>query len=162
MLIPTAAQATSTDPVAKESEQIKVSPQFNPLVILDCNDPLYIFAWETVAKVKSKKDGEVKLKCGTKSDGYVHIRKQHEKQWKAVTKDPSKNWDDTMWSATKTVLTKPSFTITQKGDKRCYTAPVKLKAKNGKIEEFFPTVIVSKNNNKIITSFPSREHSCSP
>lgn len=161
IIIPTAAQA-----VPKESgtppEPIKVSPQFNPLVILDCNDPLWTFQLETVAKVKSKKDGMARLKCGHPKQGYVHIRKEHKKDWTNVTRNPKLNWDDTMWSATKTVLTKPSFTIVQKGNKRCYTAPVKLKAKNGKMEEFFPTVIVSIDKRRIITSFPTREHRCAP
>lgn len=161
IILPTAAHASPKES-AKGPEPVNASVQFNPLIIADCNDPLYLLQLETVAKTKSKKDGEVTLKCGTGKFGYVHIRKEHKKDWTNVTRNPKLNWDDTMWSATKTVLKEPSFTITQKGNKRCYTSPVKLKASNGKMEEFFPTVIVATDKNRIITSIPTREHLCSP
>ncbi|WP_181273213.1 hypothetical protein [Brevibacterium oceani] len=162
LLIPTTAHASPTSTQEKELKQIRLETQFNPLIILDCNDPLYLLQLENVAKTKSKKDGEVTLKCGTPGYGYVHIRKKHEKEWKTVTSSKKVHWDDTMWTVTKKVLSNPSFTLVQKGNKRCYTAPVKLKGSNGKMGEFFPSVIVATDKKRIITSVPTREHMCSP
>lgn len=134
----------------------------NPGVIADCN----IGLGETVVgTAKTKTDGAVELKCGDKKSGYVHIRTEHEKDWNALNKNTVENWpfwDDLMWDATKRILEKPSFTRDMGGGKRCYTALIKILPHKGEVKEYYPTVIVSINNKKVITSYPTREHGCAP
>lgn len=159
----TATLASSSTKSPSSNPSTKVDPQLNWLSILDCNDFAYTFRFETIEKAPSKNDGTVKLQCGTKKGfGYVHIRHHHEDDWTKAKKGAKGNWDDEMWVATKSILKNPAYTRNQGDNKRCYTGRWKITTGSGKKEEYYPTVIVSINNHTVITSYPTREHSCAP
>ncbi|WP_166972280.1 hypothetical protein [Brevibacterium atlanticum] len=146
----------------------KVVPHLNPVVIAECN----LGVEDTkIGSVETKKDGKRTLKCGNKGWGYIHIRTRHEKDWKTVNKDTIMNWpfwDDLMWDATQEVLEDPDFHLEKKNNKRCYTKKFKI-LYTGKEEgddayevEFYPSVIVATDSDRIITSIPTKEHLCQP
>lgn len=141
----------------------KITPQLNPAAALSCNlgDSNAI-----IASSKSKYDKKISLKCGTDGWGYKHIREEHKKDWTKVNADSVENWpfwDDLMWDATSRILKDPDFTLKKPNNKRCYTKSFKIYyATSKKLVEFYPTVIVATDSNKIITSFPTKEHLCQP
>jgi len=108
-------------------------------------------------------DGLVSLKCGTNSDGYVHIRSRHQASWESQ-KGSGGLWDDYMVWATSSVVSAPLATYSSADAKRCYTAPIAVfKYVNGSpqyVKTFNPTIIVSTSSRKVITSIPTNTSSC--
>lgn len=82
--------------------------RLNPIVIGLCNGGA---SGLTVVEMNSAFDGVVSLKCGTNSDGYVHIRSRHQVGWEAQ-KGSGGLWDDYMVWATSSALSVPSATYT--------------------------------------------------
>lgn len=154
----------SIDDVASSSSkpaQIdgKISPQLDPIVIAECNAGLGEVVIDTAS---SEEDGKVSLRCGDDKSGYVHIRKNHENDWEKRKGGAEGLWDDLMWYSTKSALENPSFTLDMGSNKRCYTAPIVIENSEGKKVTFHPTVLVSMNNKRVITSYPTTEHECVP
>ncbi|WGP06993.1 hypothetical protein QFE97_04310 [Bacillus subtilis] len=136
-----------------------VDTQLNPITIGLCNMGAKD---KVIQSFKSTKDGDVDLKCGTSSDGYIHIREEHEDQWEDQKKDWPGYWDDLMVQAVQDSVEDGHVAISQKGNKRCYAGTVQIKFKGKVVNTFHPSTIVSKNNKKIITSIPTNEHRCVP
>lgn len=73
-------------------------------------------------------------------------------------------WDDYMVWATTNALASPSMVKPQPGNKNCYTTPISVyrtvdgKPKFWKV--FNPSVVVSVNNKKVITSIPTTTTNC--
>jgi hypothetical protein len=134
--------------------------RLNPIVIGLCNGGA---SGLTVVDMNSAFDGVVSLKCGTNSDGYVHIRSRHQASWEAQ-KGSGGLWDDYMVWATGSALSAPSAIYSLADAKRCYTAPIAVfKYVNGSpqyVKTFNPTIIVSSSGRKVITSIPTNTSSC--
>lgn len=150
---------TGISPWIIPEEEPTMSIQLNPGTIAACN----IGLGETVIeKFATRYSGTISLKCGNSSAGYVHIRTNHQSQWKTVT--PSGNWDDFMVYATRQVVSKPSMSRMQTSTKRCYVAPIEIwRTVNGKPTYWkttYPRVAVSQNNKLVITSFPTGRNQC--
>jgi hypothetical protein len=150
------------DPIIDRSSDTspRIQTRLNPLVIGLCNAGV---ADLVVATMNSSADGAVDLKCGTSAEGYVHIRARHQTAWENQ-KGSGGLWDDFMVWATTNALAAPSLVINLAGSKRCYTTPlVVFKYVNGApqyVKTFNPTIIVSSNNKKVITSIPTNTPSC--
>lgn len=134
--------------------------RLNPIVIGLCNGGA---SGLTVVEMNSALDGVVSLKCGTISDGYVHISSRHQASGEAQ-KGSGGLWDDYMVWATSSALSAPSATYTSADAKRCFTAPIAVfKYVNGSpqyVKTFNPTIIVSSSGRKVITSIPTNTPSC--
>lgn len=148
----------STPPEGASDKGVQASG-LNPVTIGQCNMGQ---SDVTVADMPSTKDGLVALKCGNDKVGYVHIRKNHEKDWQSIlNRYPiGGTWDDYMLFATKNSLQAPDPSLGMPqvipGDKRCYSSPVQIKNPDGVVmETIHPSVIVSMNNRVVITSFPT-------
>ncbi|MDQ0410449.1 hypothetical protein QF007_001572 [Clavibacter michiganensis] len=112
-----------------------------------------VASWETGI-------GHVDLFCGDDRSGYVHIRTEHQVDWQTVVDGAGggANWDDFMVFATGSIVTSPGpgFPEDEGDGKLCYSAPILIKDEDGNVVDTYnPTVIVSANNKKIITSFPT-------
>jgi len=134
--------------------------RLNPIVIGLCNAGA---AELNVASFASSLDGVVNLKCGTVSDGYIHIRNRHQTSWENQNLG-GLFWDDNMAWATSRALIAPASVIDRPGSKRCYTTPIQVfRYVNGAIQlvkTFNPTILVSTNNRIVITSIPTTKSSC--
>ena len=128
----------------------------DPITIGACNagfGDVSVASWETGI-------GHVDLFCGDDKSGYVHIRTGHQAQWQTVVDGAGGGayWDDFMVFATGSIVTAPGpgFPKDEGDGKLCYSAPILIKNEEGNVVDTHnPTVIVSANNKKIITSFPT-------
>lgn len=156
------SQWYSGEPILDHTSSVSTSKQsrLSPTIIALCN---LGFGDVVVASVASKSDGVVDLKCGDLWSGYVHIRDRHQTDWEAQMGSGAV-WDDYMVWASKSILSSPSRVVTQVGMTRCYTAPIQVYRVINGINQLWktinPSVIVSVNNKKVITSIPSTTSSC--
>ncbi|MEF9981081.1 MULTISPECIES: hypothetical protein [unclassified Glutamicibacter] len=108
--------------------------------------------------------GKVNLKCGTSStSGYLHIKSRHAYEWakRIGSVGGYGRWDDFMDYATRSILKNPAMIRNAGGGKLCYSAPIVLtNAKRTKKVTFNPTVVISKTNKLVITSYPSSKPAC--
>jgi hypothetical protein len=136
------------------------SSRLNGLVIGLCNAGASGLA---VSWFSSSMDGLVDLKCGTSSEGYIHIRNRHQTSWE-LQKGSGMLWDDYMVWATAMALSAPSVAVSKPDSKRCYTTPIQVFRYNSGVLQLvkiiYPTVIVSINNKVVITSYPSNKSNC--
>lgn len=139
----------------------EVSIQLNPITIGLCNAG---FGDKRVETFDSQHDGEITLYCGDSASGYVHIREQHESQWEDQKGGFEGYWDDYMVFATNAALESPSYSTTRPNQKRCYTTPIEVyEIIDGvpvKKKTIHPTIMISVNNKKVITSYPTTNHRC--
>jgi hypothetical protein len=137
-----------------------IQTRLNPIVIGLCNAGV---SGLIVATMDSTADGIVNLKCGTSTEGYVHIRAKHQFGWENQ-KGSGGLWDDYMVWATTNTLGAPSIVVNKLGQKRCYSTPILVfKYVNGTpqyVKTFHPTVIVSTNNKVVVTSIPTTTSTC--
>ena len=133
----------------------------NPVTIGLCNAG---FGDKKVKTFNSKNDGEITLYCGDSNSGYVHIRERHESQWESQKGGFEGPWDDYMAFATQASLESPAYSAEKPSQKRCYTTPIEVyEVVNGapvKKKTINPTVMISMNNKKVITSYPTTTHRC--
>lgn len=157
----TSASATELPQNAYASNsrvEATAKPALNPVTIGLCNAGL---GNTVVKKWKSANDGDIRLYCGDAASGYVHIRKDHKGQWEDRVKNLGGKWDDLMAFATEQALKSPKKTRPKSGNKRCYTTPVQLRDSRNVVRVTFnPTIIISLNNKKVITSYPSSKDAC--
>jgi hypothetical protein len=109
--------------------------------------------------------GHVDLFCGDDRSGYVHIRTDHQVDWQTVVDGAGggADWDDFMVFATGSIVTSPApgFPKDAGAGKLCYSAPILIKDADGNVVDTYnPTVLVSENNKRIITSYPTRVDRC--
>ncbi|MFB2583037.1 hypothetical protein ACEXQD_17445 [Herbiconiux sp. P15] len=106
--------------------------------------------------------GKIDLFCGDSASGYVHIRDRHEGAWQAQLDSlgGGTNWDDWMEYQVASAVMDPAsgYPIYIGDDKACFTAPIEIVNSYGDVEDtFYPTVIVSMNNKKVITAIPTTD-----
>ena len=110
--------------------------------------------------------GHVDLFCGDSNSGYVHIREAHEAEWQALKdkidalygEPTAATWDDVMLGATDASLTAPGsgYPIDIGDGKLCYSSDYSFCGSDGALlKTIHPTIIVSQNNLKVITSVPA-------
>jgi len=107
--------------------------------------------------------GAVVLQCGTSAQGYEHIRVRHTQDWTdVVTGHGTRDWDDAMLTAVRTVLEAPATGYPQDaGDgKVCFAAPVRFDDGSRPTAEPFVRVIVSATTERVITAFPTDDGGC--
>lgn len=117
----------------------------------------------TVASYDTDALGAVVLQCGNSAQGYEHIRVRHTQDWTdVVTGHGSRDWDDAMLTAVRTVLETPRSGYPQDaGDgKVCFAAPVRFDDGSRPGAEPFVTVIVSATTDRVITAYPTRDDGC--
>lgn len=117
----------------------------------------------TVASYDTDALGAVVLQCGNSGQGYEHIRVRHTEDWTdVVTGHGSRDWDDAMLTAVRTVLETPRSGYPQDvGDgKVCFAAPVRFDDGSRPGAEPFVTVIVSATTDRVITAYPTRDDDC--
>lgn len=118
---------------------------------------------ESVARYDTAALGAVVLQCGDSGQGYEHIRVRHTQDWTdVVTGHGSRDWDDAMLTAVRTVLETPRTGYPQDaGDgKVCYAAPVRFDDGSRPAAEPFVKVIVSATTERVITAYPTRDDGC--
>ncbi len=116
-----------------------------------------------VARYETQSLGEVVLQCGTSGQGYEHIRVRHTEDWQdVVTGHGSRDWDDAMLTAVRTVLERPAAGYPEDaGDgKVCFAAPVRFDDGSRPDAEPFVRVIVSETTSRVITAFPTSDGGC--
>lgn len=117
------------------------------------NDPNHV-----ITSWGSKYHGNIALECGSAtSSGYNHIKSRHEKEWADLIKrfGGESSWDDFMAYVSKSSLSSPSAIYGAGFGKTCYTTPVNMiNHKNGDKVTLKPTVVISTNNKRVITSYP--------
>ena len=137
-----------------------IQTRLNPATIGLCNTG---FGDIVVSSFTSKFDGAINLKCGDSASGYIHIRANHQPQWQAQMTGPGL-WDDYMVWASRQALSAPLVALTQSGNKRCYTTPIRLYQVVNGVSSYWktinPSVVVSMNNKILITSIPSTTSTC--
>lgn len=160
--VPEPISYTLPDTPDNLGELLNSAFEFNPATIALCN---LGFGDVEVTSYLAVAIGEASLFCGDAYSGYVHIRSQHGSQWQQVVDmaGGGMNWDDLMDFATKSALWVPSpdYPVNVGDGKYCYTTPILIKNSQGQvIKSMSPTVIVSVNNRKVITSIPTTTPSC--
>lgn len=130
-----------------------VRPQLDPGTIALCNAG---FGDVSVRSWNNSSIGHIDLFCGDNSSGYVHIRTDHQADWQAVlnTYPIGGSWDDLMVFATGEAITKGS-PVNEGSNKYCYSAPIQIKNGSTVVTTYYPTIIVSVNNKRVITSYPT-------
>lgn len=129
----------------------------NPTTIAACNVGL----GETVISTYAAQTlGNIDLKCGDSSSGYVHIRERHQNDWQQVVDlaGGGGNWDDLMEFVTKQSIEAPSagYPVSIGSGKICYSTPALIINDAGAtVRVLTATVVVSSNNRKVITSIPT-------
>lgn len=105
--------------------------------------------------------GTVALKCETAEDGWIHIKRQHADQWqyKLDRVAGTGTWDDLMGFAVKEALSHPGTIANGGQGKLCFSTPIELH-RGTTVVKFNPTVIISMNNRKVITAYPSNRQQC--
>lgn len=109
--------------------------------------------------------GHVDLFCGDDASGYIHIRDGdgtpddpgHEADWQTLVDSfGGGDWDDFMVYATGEAITQDRAPDDHGNDKLCFTAPIEIYKTDGTyIGTWNPTIIVSANNRRVITSYPT-------
>lgn len=132
-----------------------------PIDALNCNTLKRASHVVTTYQARSRpgfSGGRIKLECGTeKGYGYRHIRAGHQGDWTRKMEPMRGNWDDFMDFATRQSLVAPSKIADQGGGKLCYTTPVQVRNSKGQVlKTFYPRVIISKTNRRVITLYPAR------
>ena len=133
------------------------------VLVLYCGDPLQMH--HVLEKFKSKYDKTIRLECGTNNGfGFNHINKSHPKSQWVKQMGGKGSWTEYQQYLIRVAVTKPSKVKSQPGNKRCYQAPVKVyKMSNGKPKYWKtiePSVIVSKNNKRVVTAMPTTKGYC--
>lgn len=136
----------------------------DPGTIALCNGGLgdvSVKSWDVSA-------GHIDMFCGDKNSddvwvsGYNHIRERHQTDWQGVVDSVGGggNWDDLMMFMTDQAMAEDD--PEEEGDsKLCYTAPVEMHKADGTLVGVYnPTVIVSANNARVITSYPTVTPDC--
>ncbi|MDT0210441.1 hypothetical protein [Curtobacterium sp. BRD11] len=116
-----------------------------------------------VARYETAALGRVELQCGTSGQGYEHIRVRHTADWQDVVRGHgSRDWDDAMLTAVRSVLEAPPAGYPQDaGDgKVCYAAPVRFDDGSRPSAEPNVRVIVSETTDRVITAFPTDDGGC--
>ncbi|PZF54155.1 hypothetical protein DEJ23_13560 [Curtobacterium sp. MCSS17_008] len=116
-----------------------------------------------VARYDTTALGRVVLQCGTSGQGYEHIRVRHTADWRdVVTGHGSRDWDDAVLTAVRTVLERPADGYPEDvGDgKVCFAAPVRFDDGSRPEGEPFVRVIVSATTGRVITAFPTDDGGC--
>ncbi len=116
-----------------------------------------------VARYETAALGRVVLQCGTSGQGYEHIRVRHTADWQDVVAGRgSRDWDDAMLTAVRSVLEAPPTGYPQDaGDgKVCYAAPVRFDDGSRPDAEPYVRVIVSETTDRVITAFPTDDGGC--
>lgn len=116
-----------------------------------------------VARYETAALGRVELQCGTSGQGYEHIRVRHTADWQDVVRGHgSRDWDDAMLTAVRSVLESPPAGYPQDaGDgKVCYAAPVRFDDGTRPSAEPNVRVIVSETTDRVITAFPTDDGGC--
>lgn len=154
---PMAAQAGSGPPMRASMSQVSESSAFPPPAIAFCNAG---FGEYTVTTYTSRALGTIRLRCGDSRDGYVHIRQRHERAWQRVVDiaGGGGNWDDLMDFMTRQAIEAPSpgYPEDVGRGKLCFTTPALIISNEGVVvRTLMPTVIVSRDNKKVITSIPT-------
>lgn len=113
--------------------------------------------------------GHVDLSCGDSASGYIHIRDGdgtpndvgHEAEWQAVVDSFGGGmWDDFMVHATGAAIVGDKEPDDHGADKLCFSAPVEIFQTDGTyITTYYPTILASANNKRIITSYPTHYQS---
>lgn len=118
-------------------------------------------------------DRVIHLTCGphdTKTYGWHHIQDHHQSEWQTrldaastAGAGPADTWDDLMALSTELVLAEPWWYTVEYSGKRCFTQHIAIfEADSGAtVLEFWPTVIVSMTNDRVITSYPTTNEDCS-
>lgn len=141
----------------KSSEISENVSGFNPAVIAACNMGL---GDTVVASYTTSAFGQIRLLCGDSASGYVHIRSGHASQWQQIIDAVGEggDWDDLMNFAVKQSLAAPAPGYPQNlgSGKYCYTTPISVYNSRGQlIKNLNPTIVISSNNQKVITAFPT-------
>lgn len=138
----------------------------NPGTIALCNagfGDTVIQSW-TAKTLKKGVTKKIDLKCGDKASGYVHIRAGKQASWQGVINwaGGGGNWDDLMAFATGGALKEPTpgFPVDAGSNKWCYTSPMIVTNNKGATKTWNPTILVSSNNSKVITSYPTSIDNC--
>ncbi len=116
-----------------------------------------------VARYETAALGPVELQCGTSGQGYEHIRVRHTADWQDVVRGHgSRDWDDAMLTAVRSVLESPPAGYPQDaGDgKVCYAAAVRFDDGSRPAAEPNVRVIVSETTDRVITAFPTDDGGC--
>lgn len=147
----------SLAPTPPGSAFIQDAPELPPPVIALCNAG---FGDYRISTYSSSPFGDIDLRCGDWRDGYVHTRKRHERDWQRIIDlaGGGGTWDDLMDFVTRQAIEAPSpgYPIDQENGKTCYTTPVEIVRADGTIiRTLMPTVIVSIDNTKVITTYPT-------
>lgn len=141
----------------ESSEIIENVSGFNPAVIAACNIGL---GDTVVASYSTSAFGQIRLLCGDSASGYVHIRSGHASQWQQIIDAVGEggDWDDLMNFAVEKSLLAPAPGYPQNlgSGKYCYTTPISVYNSRGQlIKNLNPTIVISSNNQKVITAFPT-------
>jgi len=154
---PSIASAYTPPAVGGYSPSAVAKPDLDPGTIALCNAG---FGNVSVQNFQAKGLGKIDLFCGDSASGYVHIRSRHQADWQAVINlaGGGGNWDDLMVFAVNASVTAPSsgYPFNIGNNKWCYTTPIQIKNSKGVVvRTLHPTVVVSTNNKKVITAFPT-------
>ncbi|MFZ4840993.1 hypothetical protein [Mycetocola saprophilus] len=139
--------------------RVGLDPRLDPGTIGLCNAGLGDVSVKNYDAVRL---GNIDLLCGDERDGYVHIRKKHEKEWQSLMDSlgGGGTWDDLMEMALSSSVTNPGpgYPIDIGSGKYCYSTPVQIFHSDGSlIRVINPTIIVSANNKKVITAVPTTD-----
>jgi hypothetical protein len=112
--------------------------------------------------------GHLDMFCGDKDSddtwvsGYNHIRDRHQGDWQAVVDSAGGggNWDDLMMFMTDQSI-RADDPEPEGDSKLCYSTSIEIHDDEGGIRAVYnPTVIVSVNAHKVITSYPTVVPDC--
>lgn len=145
--------------VQREVADDQAQPLLNPAVIAACNAG---FGETSVGSYEVSGLGTVHLRCGDAGQGYVHIRGQHQTDWQILVDSFGGGvWDDFMEFTVASILAAPSVSVDQGSGKTCYSAPIQVFTAAGGERTIYPTVVVSRNNLRVITAIPTTgAHNC--
>ena len=116
-----------------------------------------------IDKYPSTRDGIISFHCGNSEFGFNHIKKNHpEHEWHGIMGGKA-SWTAYLRYLQRSALKRPNLVRTQDRQKVCYTTPVELyRVIAGKPKYWktvHPSIIISANNKKIITTVPSSRRS---
>ncbi|WP_445337401.1 hypothetical protein [Clavibacter sp. CFBP 8614] len=112
--------------------------------------------------------GHLDMFCGDKDDddmwvsGYNHIRDRHQGDWQAIVDSAGGggNWDDLMMFMTDQSI-RADDPEPEGDSKLCYSTSIEIHDEDGALLSVYnPTVIVSANTRKVITSYPTIVPDC--
>ena len=107
--------------------------------------------------------GTIRLFCGwqsatsTTGAGYKHIRERHQLEWagRMASWNLQGAWDDFMDFAVLVSLGAPERAVDEGDGKTCYTTPIRFQNAQGVVvDEFYPSVVISRDNTLVITAYP--------